>query len=147
MPGWRRLLRWGPYAFECLLAVVGDTSLLGSSSQDPDPRISADGSDPIGWVDVKGKGAGMPRAYPSTQPVAIFLDRATITPGLHEIVLPLQSMRLVEARPSRVRWTRRKDVDATWILEVTGPDALLTFRGPWLLLGQLATLGRWPEPS
>lgn len=112
-----------------------------------DPRLHPDVDEPLGHVAVAGLGGVMPAAYPSTQVVTIYADRATIMPGLHELTLPLASMRVTNARQARLRWSRRKAADATWSLQTEGPNIALTFRGRWLLLAQLGTLGGWSEPT
>jgi hypothetical protein len=76
----------------------------------------------------------------------VYRDRATITPGLHEIELDLAAMTLTSARRVGLPWTRRKSVDATWEVIAKGPGADLTVRGSWLFLAQLGRLGGWPEP-
>lgn len=50
-----------------------------------DPRLSADVAEPLGHVAVTGRGGGRPAAYPSSQVVAVYADRATVMPGLEEL--------------------------------------------------------------
>ena len=61
--------------------------------------------------------------------------------------MPLASMRVTDARPAGLRWSRRKAADTTWSIETKGADVALTFRGRWLLLAQLGSLGGWSEPT
>lgn len=111
-----------------------------------DPKVGSDAAEPLGAVTVTGVGGGLPAAYP-IQVVTIYADRATITPGLHEVDLPLTSMRVVAGRPTGFRWSQRKAVDAMWSIDTRGADMLLTFRGRWPLLAQLGSLGGWSEPT
>ena len=108
--------------------------------------MGSDADESLGHVTVAGVGGGMPAAYPSPQVVTIYADRATITPGLHQLTLPLTFLRVTNAGPAGLRWSRRKAADTTWVVETEGTDVALTFRGRWLLLAQLGSLGGWPEP-
>lgn len=38
-------------------------------------------------------------------------------------------------------------MDARWAIRAVGPQVDLTFRGSWLLLAHLGTLGGWSEPA
>jgi hypothetical protein len=111
-----------------------------------DPRIDSDADEPLGHVTVAGVAGGMPAAYPSPQVVTIYEDRATITPGLQQLTLPLASLHVTNARPAGLRWSRLKATDTTWVIKAEGTDVALTFRGRWLLLAQLGSLGGWSEP-
>lgn len=147
VPIWRRVARWlSTLGFFCGVVAIGGMGSVSGPDQ-VDPRVETDSDECLGVVTVKGAGGGMPLAYPSTQPVAIYRDRATITPGLHEVVLPLATMHVERARPAKLSWRRPRAADAIWTVEVAGPQTALTFRGRWLLLAQLGALGGWPEPD
>lgn len=121
------------------------TTLSGPSKSDP--PMSEPTTVPLGQLTVWGRGAGLPAAYPSKQPVSVYPDKATIRPGLVETALPLKSLKIDSAHRRGPRWRRRKAFDATWELRLTGPDTDLTLRGAWLLLAHLGTLGGWDEPA
>ena len=146
IPRWRRALRWVPFALALVLSFAFQSTAPLSGPDRVDPPLIPEDAEPLGWLQMSGVGEGVPSAYPSKQLVAVYLDRATVTPGLEAVVLPLNSMKVVSARPVGVRWTRRKDLDALWELNAEGAGNALTFRGRWLLLGQLGTLGDWSEP-
>ena len=147
MPRWRVAARWVPAAVGALISVVSNYAGTISGPESFNPVIDPESTEPLGWARVTGKGAGMPTAYPAAQIVAIYLDRATITPGLHPVTLPLTLMQPSTANPVGVRWTSRKDVDTHWVIHLTGPGIDLTLHGSWLLLAHLGTLGHWPEPA
>ena len=116
-----------------------------------DPRLAAGrrGSldKEVGTIKVSGRGAGLPDAYPSPQIVWVYLDRAVIRPGQHEVTLPLAELTVTEAERVAIPWTKRKAADAIWRVRAVGPDADVEFRGSWVLLAQLGTLAGWPEPG
>ena len=148
VPLWRLVLRRVPTAVGVSVDLLTPGSAPSLGDQEPvNPRMPSTLDEPVGHVSVGGRGAGMPSAYPARQVVTIYQDRATIRPGLHELTLPLQSLRLVQATPSRLRWSRRKAADTNWSLQAAGPGVSLDFRGRWLLLAQLGTLASWPEPA
>lgn len=144
---WRRAVRWIPAALG--LGVELLTSGGGSIERPPvyDPTFEPGTDSMVGMVSVDGTGAGLPVRYPGSQLVSVYRDRATIQPGLTEIELPLQGLAVVRSQRVGLRWTRPKAVDAMWVVQVRGDGIDLTFRGSWLLLAQLGTLGRWPEPA
>lgn len=146
-PLWRQGVRWLPKAMVFVIEVLAPGGFIdGPVSRDP--RVSPDRSVDLGGeVRVKGRGMGMPSRYPGWQPVTIYRDRATITPGLSATVLDLGALTVTSARRIGVPWTRRKAVDATWEVVTEGPEAELTFRGPWLFIAHLGKLGEWPEPA
>jgi hypothetical protein len=130
-----------------LLELLGPGGFIGGPDIH-DPEVGLDTSVDLGGdVTVRGTGSGMPSSYPSWQPVTLYVDRATIMPGLHEVDLPLASLTLIDAYRIGVPWTRRKAVDARWQLHVSGEKTDLTFRGGWVFLAHLGVLGNWPEPS
>jgi hypothetical protein len=110
--------------------------------------VDTEASDQVlGRLTVTGTSRVMPAATYQPQPVDVFVDRATIAPGLTEVRLPLETLTI-----SRASWvprplTRRKAVDAVWVIDVTGPETSLSFRGRWLALAYLGTLAGWPEPD
>lgn len=133
-------------ALVLLVELLGPGGVIGPALRDP--KVSPDPSVDLGGdIRVQGTGSGMPARYSGWQMVTICVDRATIRPGLVEIDLPLTALTLLKARRVGLPWTRRKAVDATWELRVTGAGTDLTFRGSWLFLAHLGTLGNWPEPS
>ena len=146
-PLWRRGARWLPSAVLLLVELLGPGGAVDGPAL-RDPKVGPDRTVQLGGdVRVKGTGSGMPDRYPGWQMVTVYVDQATITPGLVEIDLPLAALTPVEARRVGLPWTRRKAVDAMWQIRVTGAGTDLTFRGSWLFLAQLGTLGNWPEPS
>ena len=146
-PVWRRGVRWLPTALVLLVELLGPGGVIDGPAL-RDPKVGPDRSVDLGGdIRVKGTGSGMPARYPGWQMVTIYVDRATIRPGLIEIDLPLADLTLLKARRVGLPWTRRKAVDATWQIHVTGTGTDLTFRGNWLFLAHLGTLGNWPEPS
>lgn len=128
------------------LMTPGSAPSLGGG-ETIDPRLHPDVDEPLGHVAVAGLGGGMPAAYPSKQVVTFYADRATIMPGIRELTLPLASMRVTNARPAILRWSRRKAADATWSVQAEGTNMALTFRGRWSLFAQLGRLGGWSEPT
>lgn len=146
-PIWRRGVRWLPTAVVFAIELLGPGGSIGGPDI-RDPEVGRDTSVALGGnVVVKGTGCGMPSRYPAWQPVSLYIDRATIQPGLQEIALPLAALYVVEARRVGLPWTRRKAVDATWQIRAASDDADLTFRGGWVFLAHLGTLGGWPEPG
>jgi hypothetical protein len=148
VPLWRQLIRWLPTIVGAglqLLTQSGSGPLNGPPAKDP--KITPGSGTPIGHLVVTGSGEGMPPKYPAPQLVTVYTNRATITPGTDEVVLPLRALRLESARRVGLRWTRRKAADAFWEGKVAGEGMTLTFRGRWLLLAQLGTIAGWPEPS
>jgi hypothetical protein len=121
------------------------TTLSRPSKSDPPMPKAVD--EPLGFVSVWGRGAGLPAVFPSKQPVSVYVDRVTIRPGLIEMALPLGALKLNSAQRRGPRWRRRKAFDALWELHLTGRDTDLRIRGPWLLLAHLGTLGDWREPD
>jgi hypothetical protein len=154
VPAWRRIIRWIPTAAGAALglllatdgAVGSSTGLSGPGRLDT--RVEAGAPDQVlGRLAVTGTSPGMPAAVYQPQPVDVFVDRAIITPGLTEVRLPLETLTI-----SRASWvprplTRRKAVDAAWVIDVTGPETSLSFHGRWLVLAYLGTLAGWPEPD
>jgi hypothetical protein len=146
-PAWRRLIRSVPGLLELVLNLTtgGGTIQVGPEPTNPD--VTQDPDAALGTVTVTGKSPSMPAAFPGPQVVTIYSHRATITPRFTEDELPLALMTIVHATPTGLRWTRRKDVDATWSIHALGDGIDLTFRGRWLLLAHLGTLGNWREPA
>ena len=148
-PWWCRAAAWVPLTIvlglELLLALGGGSG--GSAMDRPeviDPEL---GMEPLGTVAICGRGAGLPAAFPEWRSVDVHLQSATIEPGLRSLVLPLEDMTIVEARPIGLRWAPRKAANARWLISATGPGIDVTFEGAWLLLAHLGTLGGWPEPA
>lgn len=152
VPYWRRIGRWVPTIVWAVVALVLSldgppvmTTLSGPSTSDP--RIPKADTELLGSVTVWGRGGGLPAAFPSKQPVSVYVDRATIRPGLIETALPLTALKLDSARRRGPRRRRRKAFDASWEMRVTGQDTDLRMLGPWLLLAHLGNLGDWAEPA
>ena len=147
VPIWRRAIRWIPAILGLGIELLGQGG--GSIEGSPvfDPKLEAGGEGVLGTVSVAGTGGGMPAKYPATQVLSIYQDRACIQPGPVEVELPLRGLAVVGARRVGLRWTRRKAADAVWMVQVRGDGMDLTFRGRWLMLAQLGTLGQWPEPA
>lgn len=154
VPLWRRAARWVPAAVWALVLLglaAGGGSGVASNLPWPDardPQLPDDPDvDPVGSVWAWGQGAGLPTAFPSKQLVSVYLDRATVQPGLTERILPLADLQLRSARRRGLPWTARKAVDATWRLHLTGEGTDLSMQGTWVLLAQIGTLAGWPEPD
>lgn len=148
-PLWRRLTRSIPaiLGFAVDLLTPGSGGGGSGGAWPSDPEMGTDTDTVLGTVTLTGRGGGMPAAFPSDQMVTIYEDRATIAPGITEVKLPLSSMTVVSARRVGIPWTRRKAVDVHWSIKVVGDQVDLTFRGRWILLAHLGTLGGWPEPT
>src|SRR6478735_962029 len=123
VPVWRKALRAVPTILGLGLDLVtpGSMPSLGDGD-DLDPGLNANVAEPLGYVAVTGHGGGLPAAYPSSQVVAVYADRATIMPGLEELVLPLATLGTTHASPTGLRWTRRKAADAIWTVQAEGTN-------------------------
>lgn len=101
----------------------------------------------LGTIKVRGRGAGLPDAYPSPQVGWIYLDRAVVRPGLQDVPLPLTELTVTEATRVAFPRTKRKAADAIWRVRAWGPDTDVESRGYRVLLAQLGTLAGWPAPG